>query len=46
MAFLVCIVLAVICWGLAAINVSVPKVNLTALGLFFFGLSILVGRVL
>lgn len=45
MAALVCIIIAIVCWGLAALNVPVPRLNLTALGLFFFGLSLVIGRV-
>lgn len=39
---LILLVLAVVCWFLAALNVPVPRVNLTALGLFLFGLSMIV----
>ena len=43
---LVLIVCAVVCWLFAAmgalIGLTVTRVNLTALGLFFFGLSLLV----
>lgn len=30
-----------LCEGLAAIGAAVPRVNLIALGLFFFGLSLI-----
>jgi hypothetical protein len=39
------ILVAVICWFLAAIGVPAGRINLTALGLVFFGASLLVGRV-
>jgi hypothetical protein len=38
------ILLAMICWFLAAISVPAGRINLTALGLVFFGVSLLVGR--
>lgn len=31
----------IVCEGLAAIGAAVPRVNLVALGLFFFGLSLI-----
>jgi len=41
---IVLLVLALICFILAAVGVSFPRVNLTALGLAFFVASILVTR--
>jgi hypothetical protein len=41
---LLCLVLALICFVLATIGVA-SRVNLTALGLVFYMLSILLGRV-
>lgn len=38
------ILIAVICWFLAAIGVPVAWVNLTALGLCFFGAGLIVDR--
>jgi hypothetical protein len=40
---MILVLLAVICWFLAAIGVPSTRINLTAAGLFFFGLSLLVG---
>jgi len=42
---MILVLIAVLCWFLAALNVPVPRLNLTALGLVFFGASIIVGRV-
>jgi len=38
----VLIVLAIISWVLAALNIPSPRINLVALGLVFFGISLLV----
>lgn len=38
---LVLVIAFVVCELLAAIGAAVPRVNLQALGLFFFGLSLL-----
>ena len=40
---LVLIVCAVVCWLFAAIGWPATRLNLTALGLFLFGLSLLAG---
>lgn len=37
----VCLFLALICFLLGAIGAAVPRVNVTALGLFFWVLSLL-----
>lgn len=37
------VVLAIVCFGLAAVGVPSPRVNLTALGLFFWALATVVG---
>lgn len=42
---MILVLIAVLCWFVAALNVPVPRINMTALGLVFFGASILVGRV-
>lgn len=40
---LLLLVFAVVCFLIAAINIPTPRVNLTALGLFFWVLSLLLG---
>ena len=38
---MVCLILALICFLLAAIGAAVPRINVMALGLFFWVLSVL-----
>lgn len=42
---IILLLVAVICWFLAAISVPSGRVSLGWLGMFFFGLSLLVGNV-
>jgi len=39
------ILIAILCWFLDAFKIPVWRFNLTALGLVFFGASLIVGRV-
>lgn len=38
------LLIATICWLLAAIPVAVPRISIGWLGLFFYGLSLLIGQ--
>ncbi|HMF74287.1 MAG TPA: hypothetical protein VK604_01365 [Bryobacteraceae bacterium] len=45
MLSLICLILALVCFLVAAVNIPTPRVNLIALGLFWWVLSLLVGHV-
>lgn len=41
--YLILLIIAAVCFFLAGINIVLPRVNLTALGLFFWVAAVIVG---